>query len=180
VDPEVAAKPDAANSGDVADGLSRMLDPRWVDLERQTGWIATMVATTIGVVAATLLVVVYDPPRLATALLLTMMAVALVLFAWWQQRWPGIAYRHASYRVDTDGLEIQRGVYFRSVTTVPRSRIQHTDVSQGPLQRRYGLATLVVHTAGSESAEVDLPGLRHEIALRIRDHLLPRSADDAV
>jgi membrane protein YdbS with pleckstrin-like domain len=110
----------------------------------------------------------------------TFAIVLLSLFGWWLQRWPAIEYRFTSYRVDAEGLEIRRGVYFRAVTTVPRSRIQHTDVSQGPLQRRFELGTLTVHTAGSQSAEVDLPGLPHDIALRIRDHLLPQHTEDAV
>jgi membrane protein YdbS with pleckstrin-like domain len=58
--------------------------------------------------------------------------------------------------------------------------VQHTDVSQGPLQRRYGLATLTVHTAGTENAQVQLPGLPHDVALSIRDHLLPGNTADAV
>ena len=94
--------------------------------------------------------------------------------------WPAVEYRHASYRVDANGLEIRRGVYFRAVTNVPRSRVQHTDVAQGPLQRRFGLATLIVHTAGNDSAVVELPGLTHDTALAIRDHLLPGRSDDAV
>lgn len=180
MDPAAGAEPGTVKPGEVADGLSHKLDPRWVDLERQTGWITTIVLTGICLVGVTFVIVTYGPSRLASAVGLTAVVVALACITWWQQRWPAVAYRHASYRVDSEGLEIRRGVYFRSVTNVPRSRIQHTDVSQGPLQRRYGLATLVVHTAGSESAEVDLPGLRHDTALRIRDHLLPRSADDAV
>ena len=57
---------------------------------------------------------------------------------------------------------------------MPRSRIQHTDVSQGPYQRRFGLATLVVYTAGTEHASIAIEGLRHETALAFRDALLAR------
>ena len=95
---------------------------------------------------------------------------------WHLRRWPAIAYRHAFYRVDDLGIEIRRGVYFREVINVPRSRVQHTDVSQGPLERRFGLGTLVIHTAGTANSEVTLTGLEHALAGRIRDHLLPRDA----
>ena len=44
----------------------------------------------------------------------------------------------------------------------------------------YGLGTLVIYTAGTEHARVHLPGLDHRVALRIRDHLLARMADDVV
>ena len=59
---------------------------------------------------------------------------------------------------------------------VPRSRVQHTDVSQGPIERGFGLGTLVIYTAGTEHARVELHGLEHGTALHIRDHLL-KSAD---
>ena len=59
---------------------------------------------------------------------------------------------------------------------MPRSRVQHTDVEQGPLQRKYGVATLIVHTAGMEEAKVRLEGLTRGTALRIRDYLIQDSA----
>jgi membrane protein YdbS with pleckstrin-like domain len=58
--------------------------------------------------------------------------------------------------------------------------VQHTDVSQGPLERTYGLGTLAIFTAGTDHAQVSLHGLDHGTALRIRDHLLPGESTDAV
>ncbi len=63
---------------------------------------------------------------------------------------------------------------------MPRSRVQHTDVSQGPLERRFDLATLVLHTAGTQHAAVSLGGLSHKAALAIRDYLIEGGAGDAV
>lgn len=106
-------------------------------------------------------------------------AIALAL-AWRAQRWPEVHHRHASYKVDGLGIEIRRGVLWRSVINVPRSRVQHTDVSQGPLERKHGLGTLAIHTAGTQHARVSLAGLDHATALRIRNHLLPREGGDGV
>ena len=75
-------------------------------------------------------------------------------------------------RLDRHGLEIHRGVWWRSRIRVPRSRVQHTDVHQGPLDRRWGLADLTVFTAGTEAAAIRLPGLPAERALALRDALL--------
>lgn len=163
----------------VADGVSRPLDPRYVDLQREVSWITTGVLAFMAMIGSVVLLVGGGPLLVRLAII----GAALVLIglaAWWGQRWPAVEYRYASYRVDADGLEFTRGVYFRAVTTVPRTRIQHTDVAQGPLQRRHGLSTLIVHTAGSDNAEVQLPGLPHERALLIRDHLLPTDRSDAV
>jgi uncharacterized protein len=106
-------------------------------------------------------------------------AVTLVL-AWSSHSWPPLEHRYASYKVDEQGIEIRRGVVWRQVVNVPRSRVQHTDVSQGPLERTHGLGTLAIYTAGTDHAQVDLHGLDYQTALRIRDHLLPREAGDAV
>jgi membrane protein YdbS with pleckstrin-like domain len=100
--------------------------------------------------------------------------------AWHGQRWPAIEYRYIFYRIDDRGIEIRRGVYWRRVITVPRSRVQHTDVSQGPLERRFGLGTLVLYTAGTDHAKVTLAGLDHAVALRLREQLMPERGPDAV
>jgi membrane protein YdbS with pleckstrin-like domain len=167
-------------STESAAGEWRPLDPRYVDLQRQVGWITTGVIAALSAVGLVVSLVVIGGSVLGLALAVGGTAVALGALAWFLQRWPPIEYRYASYRVDQAGLEIRRGVYWRSVVNVPRSRVQHTDVSQGPLERKYGLATLAVHTAGTEHARVELSGLPHEAALTIRDHLLPRDLVDAI
>ena len=53
-------------------------------------------------------------------------------------------------------------------------------MSQGPLERRYGLGTLVVYTAGTPHSQVKLSGLDFDVARRIRAHLLPDDQSDAV
>lgn len=85
--------------------------------------------------------------------------------------WPRLRHRHTSYRADDRGLQIRRGVWWRSHLFVSRSRIQHTDVSQGPLQRRFGIASLTVHTAGTHNAATQLSGLSHQNALAARELL---------
>lgn len=106
--------------------------------------------------------------------LLGLWAVLATVNAWWRQYRPALVYKYSEFRADDDGIEIRRGVFFRSVINVPRSRVQHTDVSQGPLERRLGLGTLQIFTAGVTHASVPLPGLAHERALTIRDTLLPQ------
>ena len=167
-------------SSSIADGVKRPLDPRLIQLERVVGWIVTAsIAFGILITLASVLVAASLPVWAIAALVLLWVAVTLAL-GWWLQRWPEIYYRHASYVVDARGIEIRQGVVWRRVINVPRSRVQHTDVSQGPLERRFGLGTLIIHTAGTDYAVVTLHGLAHETSLAIRDHLLPREGHDAV
>ena len=86
--------------------------------------------------------------------------------------WPPLRYRYTRWRLNEDGLEIHRGVLWRHQISVPRARVQHADVSQGPLQRQYGVARLTVHTAGTQHAFVLLDGLTHSIAVELRDQLV--------
>lgn len=105
---------------------------------------------------------------------LGLLVPALLLRAWC---WAPVAYRHAAWRCDAVGIEIRRGVFWRRSILVPRSRIQHTDIVEGPLLRRFGLAKLSVHTAGNEFAEVDLEGIEREVAFVLRDSLLERASE---
>jgi len=101
------------------------------------------------------------------------LVVGLALAAWRGQR----EYRCLSWRLDTEGLAVRRGALWQRETRVPASRVQHLDLKRGPLQRRRGLSTLVVHTAGSRSNTVALPHLDWVEAERLRD-ALSRQAED--
>jgi uncharacterized protein len=94
--------------------------------------------------------------------------------------WPAAYYRRLRFGIDGSGIAIERGILWRSRITVPRARIQHTDVSQGPLQRRFGVGTLKLYTAGSRYTKIELPGLAHAEAIALRDALLAESGDSGV
>jgi membrane protein YdbS with pleckstrin-like domain len=165
----------------VADGEYHPLDPRFIQVQRIAGGIFTAIVSVVSLVAESMFAFgADDMPAWLLVSLPFLWLGATILLAWHAYRWPPIEYRHTSYRLDGLGLEIRRGVYWREVIHVPRSRVQHTDVSQGPVERRYGLGTLVVYTAGTDHAKVNLAGLEHGTALRLRDHLLPSGDSDAV
>lgn len=163
----------------IADGVERSLDPRSIAVQRTFAWSVTATISCSLFVPLLIAFLAPLPAWIKTALAL-LWAAATAALAWWSHRWPEIEHHHASYKVDGQGLEIRRGVFWRKVLNVPRSRVQHTDVSQGPLERSHELGTLVVYTAGTDHARIDLHGLDHATALRIRDHLLPREGDDAL
>ncbi len=94
--------------------------------------------------------------------------------------WPSISYQHLRFGVDETGIAIQSGVIWRSRIALPRIRIQHTDVSQGPLQRRYGVGTLKLYTAGSRHTKIELHGLAHDDAIALRDALLAEGSGSGV
>ena len=164
----------------IADGRFRSLDPRAIGLERLEGWIATACVSAGSLFGILIFVIVSESPAWAAALLSVLWLLLTLGLIWHTLQWPELSYKHTSYKIDALGIEIRRGVIWRTVVNIPRSRVQHIDVSQGPLERRFGLGTLAIYTAGTAHSMVALQGLEHTTALAVRDHLLPERAEDAV
>ena len=83
----------------------------------------------------------------------------------------GYRHRRTQWVLDDEGFAVARGRWWRRETRVPATRVQHLDLKHGPLERRWRLATLVVHTAGSKFGAVSLSGLDADDAEALRDRL---------
>jgi len=164
----------------VADGGERSVDSRYVSLQRVSGWIVTVVVSSVSMVGLLIAGFVARPSLVIILSLFALWIAVCAAVAALGHFWPALEYRHLSYCLSEEGIQIRRGVLWREVIAVPRNRIQHTDVSQGPLERHFGLATLLVHTAGTEFARLTLPGLENGRALAIRDHLMAGGEDHAL
>lgn len=75
------------------------------------------------------------------------------------------------YLMGIGEIQIVRGYLFYTDTIVPFSRVQHIDVGQGPVERLFGISSLILHTAGTHNSTVVLPGLRRAIAEQMRDDI---------
>ncbi|MFI6981933.1 PH domain-containing protein [Embleya sp. NPDC050154] len=85
---------------------------------------------------------------------------------------PAIRRNQRSWRYAerADDLLIAHGVQFRRLVVVPYGRMQFVDVEAGPLERRFGIATVTLHTA-SASSDAVVRGLPPAEAARLRDRL---------
>jgi uncharacterized protein len=90
---------------------------------------------------------------------------------------PGLRWRRWRYEIRPDEVDLQRGIFWISRTLVPLARIQHVDTRQGPLQRRFGLSTVVLYTAAGPN---QIPELSTPVAERARDRIaeLTREQDE--
>ena len=153
------------------------LDSRVVGLWRVSGLIG------FGVLLLSLLiplvVVSVAEPRALLWLILAWLAAAAVS-VWYCLWYPPRLYRSWGYRIDAKVLETRSGRIFQRARLLPLSRLQHVDIERGPLERIFGLAALVLHTAGTHSANIRIPGLEAAEATRLRDHLIEIGGDDAV
>jgi len=102
------------------------------------------------------------------------------LFVWLSRRRPRRAYEAWGYRIDDRVLETRSGIIFHQTRLLPLSRVQHVDLERGPIERRFGLASLVLYTAGTHAAKTIVPGLDADQAVALRDHLVAIGGDDAV
>jgi membrane protein YdbS with pleckstrin-like domain len=82
----------------------------------------------------------------------------------------GRRYRSWGYAEREDDLLVRRGVAFARLSVVPYGRMQFIDVTAGPLERSFGLATVRLHTAAA-ATDARIPGLDREEAARLRDRL---------
>jgi len=156
----------------IADGQDRPIDPRSVTVQRLTGAITTAVLSLTALVGVVIVMVASSNTMLqGLAGLAVWFGVSAAIGAF-ALLWPPVRYRHIAYRLDANGIQIRKGVWWKSTINIPHSRVQHTDVQQGPIERGYGLATLLIHTAGTQHAVIPLAGLGHDVALAIRDYLL--------
>jgi membrane protein YdbS with pleckstrin-like domain len=112
-------------------------------------------------------------PSLITdaALLLIMIPVGIWLPAY---------HRSIEYGIDSEAVRSKRGVFWKRVTTVPFHKITNIDITQGPVQRAFGIGTVHVQTAGAGGSQ----GGQAELLLQgiddlegVRDRLLARAVE---
>ncbi len=79
-------------------------------------------------------------------------------------------YRTWAYTERDDDLIVERGVMFRRLSVVPYGRMQFVDVTAGPIERAFRIATVRLHTAAA-ATDARIPGLEAAEAARLRDRL---------
>jgi len=68
------------------------------------------------------------------------------------------------------------GLYWRKTVMLAFNRVQHVEVSSGPLQRKFGLASLKFFTAGGSSIDLKVDGLTHVRAEQMRSYIVAKNA----
>jgi membrane protein YdbS with pleckstrin-like domain len=81
---------------------------------------------------------------------------------------PALRYRYWRYEIRADETDLQHGWFTRTRQLVPMARIQHVDTRSGPLDRRFGLASVVLYTAAGAAL---IPALATDVAADVRDRI---------
>ena len=150
------------------------LDPRAKTLWRITGILGALPLLAGGAFVSWTLLQVVEVPFLVRIL---PFLAALGLFAALAVVMPDLRWRRWRYDIREGEVDLQQGIVWVSRTLVPLARIQHVDTRQGPLQRRFGLATVVFYTAAGANR---IPELSAPVAARVRDRIaeLTREHDE--
>ncbi|WP_088330358.1 PH domain-containing protein [Lacimicrobium sp. SS2-24] len=82
------------------------------------------------------------------------------------------ADKRKGYALREHDLSYRSGLLFISTVTQPVLRIQHVELKRGPIERRAGLASLQVFSAGGAMHTFAIPGLPLATAKGIRRFIL--------
>jgi membrane protein YdbS with pleckstrin-like domain len=143
------------------DAAWRRPDPGLLRLRRR---LTVLLVTVPAALACLVLLLLAGPAEAAAGAVVSAVLTGLVLIA--------VERRYAAwgYLEREDDLLVCRGVLVRRTSVVPYGRMQHVDVTAGPLARRFGLAMVTMHTAAA-ATDASVPGLLAEEASRLRDRL---------
>jgi membrane protein YdbS with pleckstrin-like domain len=126
--------------------------------------ISVGVNAVVGIAAVVALLIWTSPVWAALAALAVL---AVTAWEWWLI---GRQVAAIGYAERGDDLVVTQGIMFKQLVLVPYGRMQLVDLKAGPVDRRYGMATLQLHTAAATTDAV-IPGLPVAEAERLRDRL---------
>lgn len=89
-----------------------------------------------------------------------------------------INYKYSGYAIREKDIMYRSGWLQRRTRIVLISRIQHISVQSGPLERRFGLASVSVYTAGSAAADFTIKGIKEETAKKIKAWVSSETEED--
>ena len=145
------------------------LDPCAVKLWRIVGFISIGIIFLGTLIGSSALWLTTPVPGWVVLLVWVLVAWLLYFSAGW---FPPRRYAAWSYRTGEQVLELRYGVFWQTSVMIPLTRLQHVDLKRGPLDRRFGVASLEVHTAGTSKASHEIPCLTEQVGLGLREQLI--------
>lgn len=128
------------------------------------------VAHFIGLVAASVFAWLLPEPAHYFGFII--IGLLLCSFLWLFFMWAPKSCARTRYLLREQDINFQKGFMFWKLVSVANNRIQHLEVSQGPVERHYGLAKLMIYTAGTLGSNLKIPGLTLAQAQQLKSLLL--------
>ena len=83
-----------------------------------------------------------------------------------------------SYAIREKDIIYNNGLFWRSSIAIPYNRVQHCEVSIGPIDRMFDLSVLKIFTAGGSSSDLAIEGLKPETSNRLKDYIVNKTGID--
>ncbi len=83
-----------------------------------------------------------------------------------------VSVRNKSFAIRTHDISFKKGVFFKEWTTISFNRVQHCEITKGVIDNLVGLVELKVFTAGGSSSDLAIPGLKPDLAARLKEHIM--------
>ena len=83
-----------------------------------------------------------------------------------------------SYAIREKDIIYNSGLFWRSSVAIPFNRVQHCEVSIGPIDRMFDLSELKIFTAGGASSDLTIEGLRPDTSNRLKDYIVNKTGID--
>lgn len=89
-----------------------------------------------------------------------------------------LGFKRKAYALRERDILYKKGLIWRKTVVLPFNRIQHSEVNHGPIDRMYGLASLKLFTAGGATSDLSIPGLKDEVAHRLKEFITQKTGAD--
>ncbi|MBC7947330.1 MAG: PH domain-containing protein [Chitinophagaceae bacterium] len=129
----------------------------------------------MGVIAG---IIIYFTPALHSIIWVPVIAAGIICLFLLQIWITFKSVARSAYAIRERDLVYQSGWIMQRFSVCPFNRIQHCSVNAGPFERKLNLASLSVYTAGTEGADIKIPGLAKERAFELRDFIMKKSGYD--
>lgn len=142
----------------------------------------TALRITVGLYAAVFLfgpwLLVLTAPEFPIPLVAFENAVAAVVFGFLAFVWVPRRARYTKYLLRERDVNLQKGFWWHMSTSVAINRLQHLEVTQGPIERALNISKLTVFTAGGARSDMVIPGLDIDVARQLKSHLLKQVGNE--
>ncbi len=105
------------------------------------------------------------------------MPVVWIVVGIWTSSFVKRQWKAWQYEITDSEVVLSWGVLFQTRRFVPRDRVQHVDITSGPLARKFGLAHVHLYVAGAHGSVGGIPGLTPEEAEDLRMMLVETQAE---
>lgn len=157
---------DISNLPTISELNFETLAPEYVNLstiETIVSWLFLLIPLTI---------VVFVVPQIGIPLWAIPIAVCLALLSTLYSR---AAAKARGFLLRDKDILYKEGLWWQKQTGVSFKRIQHIDLTHGPIERRFKLATIKFFTAGGALADLKIPGLNKYHAENLRSVIIDKT-----